>query len=210
MSINYINPNQIPVIAADQPLFALAKQIQWTYPDLYGEDKYFFFLGDLHIEQVIYAILESYFEDSGWLDLLGRANITIHGVAKIKRSRNAHHITAAVLHIKLKDAYTTYLSETDEPLLFADWCSAQCEEVPQFLYWYKGLQLELIAFTFLHAVRTGNFPLYKEAITEVIPLCFMFNHTHYARWLSVHLHDLLSLPDLQSLIKDSLVFRYSA
>ena len=34
----------------DQPLFALAKQIQWEFPDLYGEDKYVVMMGGLHIE----------------------------------------------------------------------------------------------------------------------------------------------------------------
>ena len=34
---NYLNPGQTPVIACAQPLYALAKQIQWTWPDRYGE-----------------------------------------------------------------------------------------------------------------------------------------------------------------------------
>ena len=31
-SVQYLNLGQIPVLAADQPLLALAKQIQWTWP----------------------------------------------------------------------------------------------------------------------------------------------------------------------------------
>ena len=27
---NHLNPHQIPVMACDQPLFAIAKQIQWN------------------------------------------------------------------------------------------------------------------------------------------------------------------------------------
>ena len=33
-----LNPGKSPVIAADQPIFALAKQIQWHWPEIYGED----------------------------------------------------------------------------------------------------------------------------------------------------------------------------
>ena len=32
---NYLNPGQTPVIACDQPLYALGKQIQWTWQDRY-------------------------------------------------------------------------------------------------------------------------------------------------------------------------------
>lgn len=39
-SVNFLNPNQIPVMEADQPLYTLAKQIQWNCPEIYGEDKY--------------------------------------------------------------------------------------------------------------------------------------------------------------------------
>ena len=32
--VHRLNPGQVPVLAADQPLFALAKEIQWTCPPL--------------------------------------------------------------------------------------------------------------------------------------------------------------------------------
>ena len=38
--IEFLNPGQTPVLAMDQPLFALAKTIQWEKPDLFGEDKF--------------------------------------------------------------------------------------------------------------------------------------------------------------------------
>ena len=38
-AVNYLNPGQIPVMTCDQPLFAIGKAIQWTWPEQYGEDK---------------------------------------------------------------------------------------------------------------------------------------------------------------------------
>ena len=35
-AVSFLNPGQTPVIAADQPLYALAKQIQWHWPENYG------------------------------------------------------------------------------------------------------------------------------------------------------------------------------
>ena len=48
--VAYVNPNQTPLIAMDQPLFAIAKQIQWEKADLYGEEKYVVMMGGLHVE----------------------------------------------------------------------------------------------------------------------------------------------------------------
>ena len=45
-----LNPGQTPVLTMDQPLYTLGKQIQWKFPDVYGEDKYVMMLGPLHIE----------------------------------------------------------------------------------------------------------------------------------------------------------------
>ncbi len=45
-----LNPSQVPVLAADKPLYALAKQIQWSWPSTLGEDKYVIMFGGLHVE----------------------------------------------------------------------------------------------------------------------------------------------------------------
>ena len=39
-AVQHLNPGQVPVITADQPLFALAKQIQWTWPSTLGENHF--------------------------------------------------------------------------------------------------------------------------------------------------------------------------
>jgi len=38
------------VVAFDQPLFALAKQIQWKWSQEYGEQKFVVVFGGLHID----------------------------------------------------------------------------------------------------------------------------------------------------------------
>ena len=38
-AVQHLNPGQTPVLNCDQPLFTLAKHIQWKWPDTYGEDK---------------------------------------------------------------------------------------------------------------------------------------------------------------------------
>lgn len=37
--VHFLNPGQVPILACDQPLYAIAKKIQWTWPLTYGERK---------------------------------------------------------------------------------------------------------------------------------------------------------------------------
>ena len=55
--VQHLNPGQTPVIAMDQPLFALAKQIQWSMPETHGEDRYVVMFGGLHIEMAAFKAL---------------------------------------------------------------------------------------------------------------------------------------------------------
>ncbi|KAK3729206.1 hypothetical protein QZH41_002773 [Actinostola sp. cb2023] len=54
--------NEIPVIAFDQPLFALAKQIQWSLASTHGENHFVVMFGGLHIEMTAFKVLGK------WLD----------------------------------------------------------------------------------------------------------------------------------------------
>ena len=52
-----VNPAQIPVLTLDQPLYTIAKQIQWSWPSMYGEEKYVVLMGGLHIEMALLNVL---------------------------------------------------------------------------------------------------------------------------------------------------------
>lgn len=55
-AVQYLNSLQTPVIALDQPLYALAKQVQWTIPE-FDEDKFLAMMGGLHIEMASLKML---------------------------------------------------------------------------------------------------------------------------------------------------------
>ena len=40
-AVEFLNLNQVPVVACDQPLYATAKLVQWNYPKTHGEEKVF-------------------------------------------------------------------------------------------------------------------------------------------------------------------------
>ena len=111
----FLNPGQTGVIGADQPLYAIAKQLQWTFPESVGGDKLFMMLGALHIEDNIHQMTEKLLRDSGGTTVL--AQVLPSGRAQsaliehhIKRIRYAHQLSVMYLHLLEHTAYSAYCS----------------------------------------------------------------------------------------------------
>ena len=66
-------------------------------------------------------------------------------------------------------------------------------QIPQFKYWHTTFQLEMILLRFVRSIRCGEFGLYVNSLSEIAPWCFTLDHSNYARWLSVHIRDMLNL-----------------
>ena len=47
---------------------------------------------------------------------------------------------------------------------------------------------------FLRSLREGNYPLYIASLRKVIRWYFALDHYNYAKWIVVHIYDLLALP----------------
>jgi hypothetical protein len=79
-AVDILNPGQIPVLACDQPLYTLAKQIQWTWPSSYGEDRSIVMFGGLHIEIASLRVIGDLLEGSGWTEALVQAELANSGL----------------------------------------------------------------------------------------------------------------------------------
>ena len=80
-AVAVLNPGQVPVISCDQPLYKLAKQIQWTWPASHGEDHFVIMFGGLHIEMASLKVLGDLLEESGWTGTLTQASVATPGTA---------------------------------------------------------------------------------------------------------------------------------
>ena len=205
-AVEFLNPNQVPVVACDQPLYATAKLVQWNYPKTHGEEKFLIMFGGLHVEMAALKTLGDWLQDSGWTAAIANANIASPGTAEsflkathLSRTRHAHQVTACSLHILMMKAYAYYadgIESSEETLAFEAWKAARISVSPQFQYWAITLDFELTVLTFIQALRQGNFQLYRDALTKLIPWFFALDHTHYSRWLPVHLRDMMQLPSI--------------
>ena len=204
-AINFLNPGQVPIIACDQPLYAIAKKIQWNWPSTYGEKKSVIMLGGLHIELAVLKAIGSWIEDSCWTNALVQAGVTTPGTAdsflkasQISRTLHAHQVTASALFILMHKAYSTHIEsvpEGEELLAFSDWQKQAEIESPHFHYWSLTLHLQLTILIFVRSLREGNFQLYKDAFSSLVPWRFALDHTPYSRWLPVHIRDMESLDE---------------
>jgi len=161
-AVQFINPGQSPVLACDQPLFALAKEIQWTWPEQYGEDKFVVMFGGLPVEMAALKTAGQWLTGSGWNDALVHCGLATRGVADsflhashVKRTRYAHQVSAAALHILQRKSFLGCIHNDTEA--FDDWCHTRAQVSPQFQYWSLTLELELTILVFVRSLRQSDF-----------------------------------------------------
>ena len=185
-----INPGQAPVVTVDQPLFAIAKNIQWKWPLVYGEEKFVILFGGLHIELAALKTLGDLLQCSGWTSALVQSGVATAGTADsflcaahITRTRRTHQVTACVLYQALDEAYQEYVTSLEpdvEVKSLNDWCEQQNSQ-PMFKFWFTVLQLQLTVLVFVRSIRTANFQLYVQSLTKLVP-CFF-------PWTTSIIHD---------------------
>jgi len=140
-------------MAFDAPLFALAKFVQWKWPETHGENKFIAIFGGLHIEM---AIRRTYgdLEESGWTSALMQAGIATTGtadsflkVSHLTRTRHAHQVTALALAKLQEDAFMLTDGEYSD-VARKEWEKKMRSQSPTFQYWDTILYLELLGLNF--------------------------------------------------------------
>ena len=108
-SIKVLNPDQTPLDVSDQPVYALSKELQFRYPDIFGY--YVPLMGALHIEQPLLVIHGQLISGYGLIEILHQHKFTTIGLSavvdvnNIKRARYCVQITLCTLFIIRKSGY---------------------------------------------------------------------------------------------------------
>ena len=55
------------------------------------------------------------------------------------------------------------------------------------------MNFEILVLSFARSYRESDFRLYKESLSSLIPYFFALDHINYARWIPLHLRDMLAL-----------------
>ena len=199
----FLNPTQIPVMAFDQPLFALAKYVQWKWPDSYGENKFVVMFGGLHIEMALWSTIGEILDSSGWTTALCDAGVASPGIADsflkashLTRTRHAHQVTLIALSRLQRDAWQNFISSCSESdqVSFKAWREDMISKSPTFRFWDIILNFEMMVLVFIRAHRTKNFKLYVETLEQLVPWFLALDRINYARWIPIHIRDMKSIP----------------
>ena len=94
------------------------------------------------------------------------------------------------LHRKLVEAAKNDGSDLDP----WKWLQEKSATNGMCFYWNLVMNFELEILAFLRSIREGNFTLYVQSLRNLLKWLFIFDHIHYARWLTIHVFDLISLP----------------
>ena len=92
-------------------------------------------------------------------------------------------------------AYDAYSCEESEPESFDEWCVKRVEASPQFQYWLMIMRLELLVLVYVRSLRDSKFSLYVAVLKKLAPCFFALDHTHYSRWVPIHIRDMMSLQE---------------
>ena len=196
----YLNPGQVPVTACDQPLFAIAKFVQWNWPATHGEDVHVVMLGGLHFEMALWSVCGDLLKASGWIFAFAEADVASIGtsdsflkVAHFTKTTRAHQTTSVALHKLQRDVYEQLHGGSEEEE-FENWQDGMMKTSPPYRFWHMILQMELTVLAFVKAHRENNFTLYVETLEALVAWFFALDHINYARWVPIHVRDMKSLP----------------
>ena len=108
-----------------------------------------------------------------------------------------HEITAGALYIAKREAYEIYKKQRkdQEDISEEEW-EKSYEKRPIFKLWYLILKLELLLLEFLKSLRSGNSQYYIKTLKQITPWMFNLDHHNYARWLPVHLTQMIDLEEM--------------
>ena len=99
-------------------------------------------------------------DNSGWVAVINQSGLASAGtadsflkVSHITKTRHAHRVTVAALHILMKKAYEMYCNSVSVPMSLFMWRKEMEEESPQFLFRSITIKFQLSVLTFVRSIR---------------------------------------------------------
>ena len=135
--------------------------MQWTFPDIFGEDKFVVMLGGLQIGMALWSTMGDLLRGSGWPETLKKAGqvkteaavTAFLKASNVMRTRYAHQVTVIVLDSLLKRAY----EDSGTEMSLEDWIVVASQQSPTFKFWLLVHKYQQITFMFIRHIRSGSY-----------------------------------------------------
>ena len=151
--------------------------------------------GCLHIEHCALIMHGEISRGSGLFEILNNNEFLIIGTGTvvnanhIKQARYCLQVALCATYLKLVDARNE-LESNQNPLQRLKMQRASSELCN---YWYLIIKLHINILLFIRCIRESNVPLYVLSLQKLVKWVSALDHYNYARWIRVHLFDLMTL-----------------
>ena len=124
--ISKVNPHQITLITANQPVYTLGKQIMWQYTEECKD--VFSMMGPLNIEMAFMNVIGNWLVGSSWVEVfekgkeftLATLESFLHG-NKVKHCCCGHQVSLAAFWKLAGDAFMIETKGQEKYITYAEW-----------------------------------------------------------------------------------------
>ena len=100
-----------------------------------------------------------------------------------------HDTSIVLIYTCLKEAHKV----SNSVLLFS-WAEERSSSSSMFKYWMLIMKFQISYLVFIRSMKEHIFKPLVKMMIFLVKWFFDFNHYNYARWLSMHIQDLLNFP----------------
>ena len=194
------------LFTADLQLYRVGLNVQWAFPELFGED-FILCLGGMHLLMSYVGAVGVLMAGSGLEEPMKAA---FGGVMKMLTGKNFPQNTRA-LRIVVEQGLHKILCEVNTFDELMQELKARASKCRTAKHWVENLILPvLLMLIFIRAEREGEWALHLWAVNEMIPYFFAAGHIHYARYSLIYLISMQKLhgETLERFLKGKLVQRH--
>ena len=174
------------LFTTDLQLYRVALNVQWIYPQLFGDD-FINRLGGMHFLMSFVGAIGSLMSNSGLEDIMKAA---FGGVAKMLTGKKFPQNTRA-LRLVVEEILRDTLNSVNSYQDLLDELFTKAEASRTSKHWVNNLILPVfLIMIFVRAEREGDWALHLWAVNEMIPYFFASAHIHYAWYGLVYLRSM--------------------
>ena len=156
-------------------------------------------LGALHIETELLIATGHLVVGTGLDEILVDTSINTAGLQIVTVDVNHIHKVGTQFNclLNIKSVYTCFKEAhkaSNSVLLLFLWAEERSSSSSMFMYWMLIMKFQFNYLVFTRTMRKHNFKSFVKILIYLVKWFFIFDHYNYARWLSMHIQDLLSLP----------------
>ena len=171
------------VVFFDQAMYSKAMELVLANKDKFED--IVLMMGGFHINMNFLAAVGKMIAELGWEELFTLSGIFTKNVSDNLLNAKPYSRCLAA-HLALYETLVGLKLKAENDGVIN-------QDHPLSRFWSTYIYLIDLCLCQLYAEKTGDWELYIQVLTSMIPVFFATDRQNYARWLSIHVHDMKGL-----------------